>query len=489
MKDPSLIRVLVVDDDPDASGLLVLQLRRLGYRAAAAAGGADALQLLHEQRVDAVLLDLHMPDMGGLETLIQIRARWDLTQLPVLMLTASGRPEDTVDAISAGANDYLVKPCDPAVAAAKISAALRVIRASRNTGSARALQGTQETTARGRVCPACRQAFQSSPGRCPFCGAPAPTAGWWDPSSIADRYVGRMLLEKYFVEGPVGEGGAGSVYRIREADLGGLFAGKIMVFNDANAMVTRERIVREARTLARLSNPHIVRVVELLRLDGNKVMLVMEFVSGETLNAHLTRQGVLPVAEALEITRQVCEGLLELHGAGLVHRDIKPDNIMIDRLPSGSPHVRLVDLGIVSDAGHDPSLQLAGSPGYIAPEQFQDQQAADPRSDMYALGCVLFEMLTGSPPFGTATRALIEKMRSDAPPLPAVRDAPPRLGAVVARMLARDPGDRYQNLDVVLRIAGAMLGGRGAKQGAVSGSVSISRGTLRGPRSRSTPKS
>ena len=446
----------MVDDDEMMLALLRLHLRRVHYEVTTAQSGQAALDLLQSSAFDAVVLDLNMPGMGGLETLTAIRTQWDAATLPILMLTSSSRPTHTVSAITAGANDYLVKPCDPDVLVAKIEVLRRTIQLASGPGQLRALAG--HTTDPGNVgvasvCPVCQTAHAGNQKRCPHCKVLQPDGGWEPATRRLDRWIGTTLRGRYFVERMLGEGGSASVYQVRQLDVGRVLAAKIVVVDapGSNTLNSRERLVLEVQTLARLTSPHVVRVIELLDLGQSACAVIMDFAGGETLDAVLGRLGSLPARDSVEIVSQVGEGLLEIHSANLVHRDVKPANIMLESLPSGRWFARLVDFGVVSNM--EPGrgdLLSAGTPGYMAPEVIENRQEVDAGADIYSLGSVLYELNTGCRPFlGSVTEVIVQAVSREAPPLegPGI---PAGLTAVVARMLARDRSLRYPSMQEVL---------------------------------------
>jgi TolB-like protein/Tfp pilus assembly protein PilF len=213
-----------------------------------------------------------------------------------------------------------------------------------------------------------------------------------------------------------------------------------------------DRFLREIRIAARLQHPHILTVLDsgaTARPGGGADLLwyTMAFVEGETLRARLTREGQLPLADALHIARDVAEALEYAHQHGVIHRDIKPDNILL-----GAGHALVADFGIAAalqDRGEQPRLTetgvVLGTPHYMSPEQAAGDRSLDRRTDVYSLGCVLYEMLAGEPPFtGPTQQAILAKrLSAPVPHLGTVRDVPQRVDLAVTRALARAPADRF----------------------------------------------
>ena len=213
----------------------------------------------------------------------------------------------------------------------------------------------------------------------------------------------------------------GSVFIAEETTLGRRVAIKMVSRRVAGDDVTRSRFMREARTLATIEHPHVVRVYSFGQTVAGDAYLVMELVEGETLGDRITRSGHIPVAEALRITRQIAEALEAAWERRIVHRDIKPSNVLIDR----RNQVRVADFGLAKpvEFGRYASLTqqgyLLGTPHYISPEQAQCNET-DFRSDIYSLGIMLYQMLTGERPFdGTTPIAVVTKHLHD--PMPSLR--------------------------------------------------------------------
>jgi tetratricopeptide (TPR) repeat protein len=261
--------------------------------------------------------------------------------------------------------------------------------------------------------------------------------------------VGRYEVRDY-----VGRGGMGVVYRARDVALDRPVALKLLApASDDAGTLGRARLLDEARTASALDHPNIAVVHEIGALDSGRPYLAMAWYDGETLAARLQR-GALPVADAVTIAARLADALAAAHEAGIVHRDVKPANVILTR--AGVP--KLLDFGIATRAPDDgavlPAAAASGTPGtlaYMSPEQARGD-VVDARTDVWSLGVVLFEMLVGARPFtgddAAATRAAIRSV-----PAPALRarraDVPPALEAIVARCLAKSPGDRFESAAVL----------------------------------------
>ena len=260
-----------------------------------------------------------------------------------------------------------------------------------------------------------------------------------------------LLRRQLSLDSELGRGGMAVVYRARDLRHDRTVAVKVLRPDVAGGA---ERFVREIRVASSLNHPHIVPLFDSGAVDGNPYF-VMPFVEGESLRARLRREGRLPVPDAARIAREVAEALAYAHARGVLHRDIKPENILLSQ---GDDHALVSDFGVaraLSRAGPDrapdsaeplthPGLVL-GTAEYMSPEQASGEQDLDGRSDLYSLGCVLYEMLAGRPPFtGSSPREVMAARFAGAPtPLHQLRpEVPARIEDVVLRSLAPDPGKR-----------------------------------------------
>ncbi len=250
----------------------------------------------------------------------------------------------------------------------------------------------------------------------------------WTPPVVTEI---APLFPAYEIEALIGRGGMGAIYRARQPSLERLVAIKLLPLEISVDEEFAERFRHEARTLARLQHPHILALHDFGTTSEGHLFFVMEHVDGTDL-ARLIADGALDVARVLEIVKQVCEALQFAHGHGVVHRDIKPSNILVDR----SGWVKVGDFGLAQISQGDDRTQSSaalGTPDYAAPEQLRG--AADHRADIYSLGVMFYEMLTGDVP-----RGVFEPPSSKAPV-----DA--RLDGVVLRALHEEPERRYQQAD------------------------------------------
>jgi serine/threonine protein kinase len=262
---------------------------------------------------------------------------------------------------------------------------------------------------------------------------------------------GWPTLPGYEILAELGRGGMAFVYKARDLRRGRLVAIKVSDPSLAGDGEVVARFCQEQVLAVRLSHPNLVAAYDAGQIEGTPY-LVLEFVEGHDLAWIVQQRGSLPAAEACEVVRQAALGLQHLHNEGLVHRDVKPANLMLT--PSGQ--VRLLDLGLARNL-HVPAPggqitwhgQFLGTPDYVAPEQCLDCRAVDSRADVYSLGCTLYELLAGLPPFAdTGQGSVFLKMKAHVeapvPPIQGHRpDVPKRLAAVLERMLAKDRTGRF----------------------------------------------
>ncbi len=254
---------------------------------------------------------------------------------------------------------------------------------------------------------------------------------------------GTTILERYFIESILGEGGMGVVLRARHVTLGHTVAVKVMTIEHPEAS---RRFLLEARAMAAVRSPHVASVIDYGMHEDNPV-LVMEFIKGESLEDRLKRVGALTWDFAFRLASEVALGLAAIHDAQLLHRDIKPANIMLEQ---GQPErARIVDFGIAKQLGPDAQRMtntgvVIGTPAYMSPEQMLGTELGS-ASDIYSLGTMLWEMICGGSPFGDEYADALKRMTSPPPPLvlPAGLPAPPASAcAAVLELLATDPQHR-----------------------------------------------
>lgn len=313
-------------------------------------------------------------------------------------------------------------------------------------------------------CPKCRAENIDTSRFCAACGAPLGPGTRAGPEAasltktletpVRVLKAGALIAGKYRIVEEIGAGGMGVVYKAEDLKLKRPVALKFLPPEMQRNPEPLKRFVREARSAAALDHPYICHINEVAEAEGRE-FIVMEYVDGEALRAKIG-QGPLPLEETLRIGIEVAEALEAAHGKGIVHRDIKPENIMLTR----TGHAKVMDFGLAKQVGAPaeaeiggPTLTLLTSEGttvgtlaYMSPEQLR-LQGADARSDIWALGVVLYEMASGGRPFQGQSGFEVSSAILNKPPLPLPSTVPAELGAVISRCLEKEPAKRYQRAD------------------------------------------
>jgi eukaryotic-like serine/threonine-protein kinase len=339
-----------------------------------------------------------------------------------------------------------------------------------------------------QVCTACSTETDETGRFCPGCGAvlAAAAGGGADPiaathrsarASAAASLVG-LVVDGFAIDDVLGAGSFGIVYRGRQLGIDRRVAVKIPTHEIAADPVMARRFAREARAASRITHPGVVGIYAVGELPDGRPYLAMQHVDGEPLDRILA-EGPVPPARAVRVGAQIQSALAETHAADVVHRDLKPTNIMWRRDRLGDDRIVLVDFGIAvcnpgtADATRLTAAGLIGTPHYMSPEQAHGDPV-DARADLYALGCLLFELVTGETPFAGSGFEVLLAHLGRPPPAPSSRnpDVPEAIDRLVLALMAKRPDDRPQAADaVVAAIDEALLeleaprGGRGSARG------------------------
>ncbi len=266
---------------------------------------------------------------------------------------------------------------------------------------------------------------------------------------------GEILSGCYRIERVLGEGGMGVVLAARNLELGESVA--IKVLNRAHTPELARRFLGEAKAAARIRSDHVVRILNFGRTDQGCPFIVMEYLEGQDLGQVLAKSGAVPVPMALRWTLQACEALAHAHALGIVHRDLKPANLFLERRTDGSRRLKLLDFGIAklpSNTELTHTSQLLGSPNYMAPEQLDNPKDVDSRTDIWGLGIVLYELLTGQKPFAApSVFALAARIRdTEQAPAASLRpELPEGLSALVDKCLEKQRDARWPDIAALAR--------------------------------------
>jgi serine/threonine protein kinase len=281
------------------------------------------------------------------------------------------------------------------------------------------------------------------------------------PPPTFNLCAGDVLAGKYRIERVIGSGGMGKVVAARHIELDERVAIKFLLPDALGSPEAQARFAREARASVKIKSEHVARTLDVGRLDDVLPYIVMEYLEGTDLGVRLREHGPLSEPDAVTFVLQTCEGLADAHALGIVHRDLKPSNLFVVRASDGTESVKILDFGISklvaptgSGADITRTLSVVGTPVYMSPEQMESARNADARSDIWALGATLYELLTGRPPFeASSIPELCSKVLTH--PTPSVRlrraEIPAELDAVVIRCLAKAPEHRYQDVAELAR--------------------------------------
>ena len=331
------------------------------------------------------------------------------------------------------------------------------------------------TSTSTRACPQCGTGCPDAHQYCPTCGFPVGNVS----HTTEDRMIGRTLPGGYHILDLISVGGMGRVYRAEQSVLGRTVAVKVIhphLLADENAAL---RFMTEARAASQLNHPNSVSVYDFGRTEDGQPYLVMEFLRGKDLATVAWEEGPLPFTRTTDVLRQALAALGEAHELGIVHRDLKPENIILEPLRRGGDHVKVVDFGLAKLKGDalgrsitNPGI-VCGTPDYMSPEQGRGDPL-DGRSDLYGLGVVLFQLLTGRLPFDADTPTQIVMMHLTIPvPDPRQvapeRNIPEPLVEVVQKAMAKDQAARYQD---AAEFSDALTAAQRAFEGVASGPAS-----------------
>jgi serine/threonine-protein kinase len=297
-----------------------------------------------------------------------------------------------------------------------------------------------------RLCPECDA--RSEGEVCPKCGARTFFEAESDPG--VDPLLGRVLDERYRIETRIGRGGMGTVYKAVQIAMSRVVAVKVMNPELARNSEAVKRFHREARAATAFDHPHAIRLIDFGQAASRELFMVMEFLDGRSLSKVLKEEAPFPVARAAKVAGEIAKALEAAHGVGLVHRDMKPDNVFLLDVAGDKDFVKVLDFGIAKFvAGSNDSTMtrtglIVGTPHFMAPEQAKPGTPLTPAVDVYALGIMLYAMLVGRHPYrgDTPLDALMSHVNEPVPELPGGVSVPDDLRALVPRMLAKEPGDR-----------------------------------------------
>jgi DNA-binding response OmpR family regulator/tRNA A-37 threonylcarbamoyl transferase component Bud32 len=455
--------ILVVDDHKTNRLKISMAVKKLGHTTATAEDGRQALQMLRAQPFDLVLLDIIMPEMNGYQVLAQMKADSTLRDIPVIVISAEQELTNVVQGIELGAEDYLPKTFDPVLLKARIRACLEkkhfraqeveyLRQVDRLTEAAAAIENEtfdpeslSDVAGRPDSLGQLTRVFQQMAHE--FYLREQRLKQQVEELRTVSDLVGKTL-GKYRLLARLGRGGVAEVYQAYQTSLKRNVALKVLHGHLADETDFIVRFEREAELMAKLRHANIVQIHDF-DVEAARYYLVMELISGPTLKAELeARQAAnrpFSLPEIAHIYQALASAVDFAHAQGMVHHDLKPANVMF----TGDGDVVLTDFGfarIIGTGLHTGTGKVFGTPAYMAPEQGQGERG-DLRSDIYALGVILFELVTGRVPFRADTPfALMMKLMNDPPCRPRSLNAqiPEEVEQVILKTLSKKPEQRYQ---------------------------------------------
>ena len=509
--------VLIVEDNKDLANVIRSLLEFENHAVDVFHTGDEGLENILVKPYDLAILDWDLPGVSGLQILRQFR---DLgASTPVIMLTGKDGIEYKEAGLDGGADDYITKPFNLKELGARVRAHLRRSTAdskqsvnladiSLDCANQRVTKGARtfvltpvefqllEIAAkyphlkpslgdlaktiwpveserdedklrtalrrlRKKLDPDGSLIFTHLPNEATV--AAQPEAGIKTESdSESDPFVSTIFNGKYQILELLGGGGSGLVYKAKHLMLDTTVALKVLHLNISSNSDTARRFQREARLAGLLSHPNIVSVRDFGFSEQGPPYIVMDLIDGTSLAEVLELKGRLPISDVIKIFQQACAGLEHAHSKGMVHRDIKPSNLMIVSGGSTNSIVQIVDFGLARTIEVEKGLpnitqtgDVIGSPPYMSPEQCRGE-TVDHRSDIYSIGCALFETLQGIPPFvGADPIAILIKHVMEQAPSVIVENVPTQLSneikAIVAKCLEKDKQDRYQSASELMK--------------------------------------
>jgi DNA-binding response OmpR family regulator len=470
-------RVLVVDDDELLREQLAMVLERLGHTVIMAENGRVGLEAAERDAPDLVITDLSMPGMDGFELLERLKAGTRTQHIPVIVVSGEGDAASVVRCLEHGAEDHLTKPYEGMVLAARIRTSLERKRlrdlelaylhqVAQLTAAAEAVE-TQNYDPKllavllarqdqlgqlarvfDRMVRGIRLREERLQARVRGLRREMEQSGVSSAAEVTEPKrlpLNRVIAGRYQVHRELGAGGMGTVFLAHDRELGEDVALKVLHASLLAEDPTRlERLRSEIKLARKISHPNVVRSHDIGEWEGTHY-ITMEFIRGVTVADLLEKRGRLSVESTLAIGTQLADALAVAHDQDIVHRDIKPQNLMIDE----SGVLKVADFGLARTVQRTEALTQAGyvigTVSYMAPEQLVGGNL-DARTDLYAVGLVLFECLTGRLPYeASSPMAIISAMMErKAPDVSTIaRDAPPALGAVISRLLEREPEKRF----------------------------------------------
>ncbi len=441
-----MARILLVEDDEDITYLVSFLLTNEQHTVESIADGNQASEKLRASQYDLVILDWDLPGIRGVDVCRDYRAAGGTA--PIIMLTGRGTIRDKELAFDIGADDYLVKPFEPKELSSRIKALLR--RAP--VAAPQAPSKTTQLQSNKNFCKACGGYFADTQSTCPTDGTPLIAT-----QVRIDELVGTTIGDRYQVLALIASGGMAVVYQAWHKFLNRLVAIKLLHTRFLDDPLHLRRFQLEAQSVSALKHPNIISMLDF-GMMGTQPYLVMDFVHGSSLADILCKESQVDATRAVRLFIQVCHGIDHAHANGIIHRDLKPSNLMIEQAGDRHESVKVVDFGvakILPQSGQEVERltktgECFGTSYYMSPEQCMGR-GLDRRSDIYSLGCIMYETLTGQPPFvgDNALDTIQKHLHEPTTPLSTVGAnlrIPSELEVIVLKALEKDPARRYQSI-------------------------------------------
>jgi len=406
-KRQKIVDILIVDDEECVREFLVSALEEKFYRVNAVSTCAECLKIIKKKKFDIILSDINMPDSSGIDLLSECKNIHPSTKF--ILITGAPNIEDAVKSVKDGAFDYLSKPIPVKKLYERVEAALSLIEKDKTTAT------TTTTTTSSK-------------------------------SQTASSHQGYNVIKT------LGAGTMGVVLLVERNKK--YYAMKILrqEYEVSSKSMKIKRFLREAEILSKIIHPNVIKIYEYGISESEEIpYIIMEYMPGQPLN-HYMRMYSFTNEQIISIVRQIAESLNAVHAHNILHRDIKPGNILMTE----DIRLKLTDFGIakVSNSNLTITKEILGSPAYMSPEAFDSQADCDCRSDIFSMGVIVYELLTGVKPFHGETIAEIMnaiKFQKPIEPMKINRQIPPYLQDIVAKMLAKKMDDRFANASDIIK--------------------------------------
>lgn len=419
--------ILIADDDFLTLKILKKALQELDSEIITAENGQEALQLCVDHQPSLIISDWHMPVLDGIGLFLQVKNSPHTQHIPFIFLTTSDDEEVKIALLETGVEDYWNKPFNVR------EIAVRTKKILSRLGSP-------------------QQARQ-------------PHTNIIDPNITKNIHINKILNNKYRLIEPLGQGGMGIVYRAQDLVKEQTIALKLLRHEYVSNITEVRRFAREAAAAMRIKHPNVIETYEYGIIPSGQAYIVMEVLSGNSLMSHLVKHVMVDINWAAKVMGQVCQGVLAAHQQGVVHRDLKPNNIFLLNDTFINPFIKVLDFGIAflqnienetqeSDLERltDPNI-IVGTPEYMSPEQIRKRDV-NKETDIYSLGIIFYELLCGQVPFsGSEVDILISHINLEPPHISNKISINNQLANLIMQMLAKDPNQR-PSLEEIIQILG-----------------------------------